>query len=561
MWNRLCCLVAVAACGANPASAPKLPPAAEPATRAGLTLDQIASGAVVLPNLGSHHRAITTASAQAQALFDQGLRLIYGFNHDEAARSFARAAQIDPTCASCFWGVALALGPNYNVPMLDDRFPAAWQALEQARRLSPATTPVEQALIAALAKRYPGPQPKDPGAMQPFNQAYADAMTSVARQFRADLDVQVLRAESLMDLNPWKLWSASGEPAPGTQEIVATLEAVLAIDPQHPGANHYYIHAVEASLHPDKAVPSADRLTSLIPDAGHIVHMPAHIYQRVGRYADASEANRHAVKVDLDYQRKAPSWGYYGMYLVHNYGFLAYSASMEGRSHESLEAARASADNFPPAMLAMMPGMDFFIAEPLLVMVRFGMFDQILATPRPDARYATLTALWLHAHGVALAATGKLADAAADLAALTTLAQAIPADLTADTNSTRDLLAVAIPFLDAVILQQQRDPRAIEVWTTAVAAEDRLSYSEPADWFFPVRHYLGAALLTANRWTDAEQVYRDDLARNPGNGWGLYGLARALRGQHRVKDAEATEQSFAKAWSHADIELSTTALL
>jgi len=494
-------------------------------------------------------------------LFDQGLRLIYGFNHDEAARSFARAGQLDPTCASCFWGVALALGPNYNVPMQNDRFPAAWQALQRARELAPTATAVERALIEALAKRYPGPAPKAPGEMQPFNIAYADAMAAVATQFPEDLDVQVLHAESLMDLNPWKLWSADGTPAPGTERIVATLEAVLARDPQHPGANHYYIHAVEASRHPEKAEPSADRLAGLIPDAGHIIHMPAHIYQRVGRYADASEANRRAAASDLRYRPKAPAWAYYGMYLVPPYGFLAFSASMQGRSAESLDAAQLSAKNFPPEMLDMMPGMDFFVAEPLLVMVRFGMFDQILASPRPAAKYLTLTALWLHAHGLALAATGKPAEAAADLAELRALAAQIPADVAAGLNPVRDILAIAIAVLDAAILQKQGDPKAIAAWTAAVAAEDRLAYSEPDSWFYPVRHYLGAALLAAKRWPEAEAVYRAELVRHPGNGWSLFGLSRAQRGQHHAKEAAATEQAFAKAWSAADVKLTTTATL
>lgn len=558
-------MAVAAACGSHPSPtvAPVAAPAgfAAPAAPAGLTLDQIAAGAAILPDLGTYHRGVTTRSTEAQALFDQGLRLIYGFNHDEAARSFARAGQLDPTCASCFWGVALALGPNYNVPMLTDRFPAAWQALQRAQQLAPTATPVEQALIAALAKRYPGPAPKDPGAMQPFNVAYADAMTAVASQFPDDLDAQVLRAESLMDVNPWKLWSADGKPAPGTEDIVATLEAVLARDAQHPGANHYYIHAVEASPHPEKAVAAADRLAGLIPDAGHIVHMPAHIYQRVGRYADASEANRRAAASDLRYRPKAPAWAYYGMYLVHNYGFLAFSASMQGRSAESLDAAQLAAKNFPPEMLEMMPGMDFFVAEPLLVMVRFGKFDQILASPRPAPRYQVLTALWLHAHGLALAATGKPAEAAADLAELRALAAKIPADIAADTNAARDILVVAAAVLDAAILQKQGDPRTIEAWTAAVAAEDKLSYSEPDDWFCPSRHYLGAALLAARRWSEAETVYRADLVRHPGNGWSLFGLARAQRGQHHARDAAATEQAFAKAWAAADIQLTTTATL
>ncbi|MBV8757064.1 MAG: hypothetical protein JO257_07315 [Deltaproteobacteria bacterium] len=531
-------------------------PAAKPT---GLTIEGIAQGAWLIDNLGDYHRAVTTQSKDAQAFFDQGLRLIYGFNHDEAARSFARATQLDPTCASCYWGLALVLGPNYNVPMLEDRFPAAWEAVQKAQANAAGATPVEQALIAALAKRYPGKDPKDPGAMQPFNQAYADAMTAVAAKFPDDLDVQVLRAESLMDLNPWKLWTADGQPAPGTTDIVAALEGVLAKNATHPGANHYYIHAVEASKHPEKAVASAERLAGLIPNAGHIVHMPAHIFQRVGRYADAAEANRRAAAVDLAYMPKAPAWGYYGMYLVHNQGFLSFAASMEGRSAESIQAAQESAKNFPPAMLSMMPGMDFFVSEPLLAMVRFGHWKQILELPRPEAKYATLTSLWLHAHGLASLATGAPEQADKDLAELRKLGDSLPAELTTSTNATRDVIAVSAAVLEAAIAQKRGDGSAEKLWAAAVAAEDKLAYSEPNDWYYPVRHFQGASLIAAKKFAEAEAVYRADLQRNPNNGWALFGLAQALRGQH--KDASAVEAQRAKAWAHADIQLTASAIL
>ncbi|HEX8114940.1 MAG TPA: hypothetical protein VF516_44725, partial [Kofleriaceae bacterium] len=462
-------------------------------------------------------------------------------------------------CASCYWGVALVLGPNYNVPMLANRFPAAWQALQRAQQLAPSATPVEQALIAALARRYPGARPRAPDAMAPFNQAYADAMTEVAGQFPDDLDVQTLRAEALMDLAPWKLWTADGKPAQHTVEILMTLESVLARDPRHPGANHYYLHAVEASPQPGRALASADRLPALMPGAGHIVHMPAHIYQRVGRYADASAANRRAAEIDQRYLPGAPAWGYYGMYLSHNCGFLSYSAAMEGRSAESLAAARCAARTFPAVMLAMMPGMDFFVAEPLLAMVRFGKFDGILATPRPDPGYPTLTALWLHAHGLARAATGDLAAADADLAELRRMAaQTAPGAVTL-TNEVRDILDVGTRTLEAVLAHKRGDPRELALWDAAVAAEDRLSYSEPSDWFYPVRHYQGEALLELGRWSDAEAVYRADLANHPRNGWALWGLVRALRGQHRDREAAAVDQEFHRAWANADFALTATA--
>jgi tetratricopeptide (TPR) repeat protein len=574
MRSILLAAIVMFGCGARakpePAAPPTPPPQveppphempAEPAGPPALTIDELARGASILANLGEYHRTITTTSADAQAYFDQGLRLIYGFNHDEAARSFARATQLDPKCASCYWGLALVLGPNYNVPMLPDRFPAAWAAVQQAQANAAAATPVEQALIAALARRYPGAEPKDPMAMAPFNQAYADAMGAVAKDFADDLDVQVLRAEALMDLNPWKLWSADGKPAPGTEQIVAILEGVLAKAPRHPGANHYYIHAIEASAHPEKAVASAERLAALIPGGGHIVHMPAHIYQRVGRYADASAANRKAIDVDLGYMGHAPSWGYYGMYLVHNYGFLSFSASMEGRSAESIAAAEASAKNFPPVMLEMMPGMDFFISEPVLARVRFGKWEEILASPRPDAKYPVLTAIWLHAHGVASAATGKVEDAARDLAELRALAARIPPEATTSTNSITDVAAVASAVLAAAIAQKQGAPDTDALWAAAVAAEDKLAYSEPNDWFIPVRHYQGASLLAGKKYKEAEAVYRADLAHNPGNGWGLFGLAQALRGEKKTAEAARIEAQQKKAWSRADVTLTTTGLL
>lgn len=517
-----------------------------------------ADGAALLDNLGDHHRTVTTASPEAQKYFDQGLRLIYGFNHDEATRSFAMAAKLDTSCAMCWWGIAVTLGPNYNVPMLPDRAAAAWEALERAKVTAAKATPVEQALIGALAARYKGPEPLDPPAMQPFNEAYAAAMRKVAKQFPDDDDVQVLFAESLMDVNPWHLWDNTGKPAPGTEEIVATLERVLARNDKHPGANHYYIHAVEASQHPEKATASADRLAALMPGAGHIVHMPAHIYQRVGRYADASATNRAAVEADHAYMAKQKPPGYYPMYLAHNYGFLAFSTSMQGRSAESLEASRNATKSIAPEMVDMMPGMDFFVAEPIMVMVRFGKWDELLAEPRPAAKYQIWTGLWLHGHGIALAAKGKLDDAKKDLAELTALAKAVKPEVTAGQTPAPTLLQMAAAVLDAHIAQAAKDKTALDKWKAVVALEDGLAYDEPADWFYPTRHWYGAALLDAKQPKEAEAVYREDLRRNPNNGWALKGLAVALAQQKKTKDAAATEKQLAAAWKDADIKLTTS---
>jgi tetratricopeptide (TPR) repeat protein len=513
----------------------------------------MAVGAMLFDDLGTHHREIATASPEAQRYFDQGLRLLYGFNHDEAARSFAKAAVIDRACAMCYWGLAYALGPNYNVPMLPDRFAAAWAALGQARTAAVTAPAVERALIDALAARYAGPAPHPPAAQRPLNIAYADAMRRVSMQFPDDADVQVLTAEAMMDVNPWKRWARDGAPAPGTQEIVGRLEAVVAHHPDHPGANHYYIHAVEASPDPGRALPMAERLPSLMPGAGHIVHMPAHIFQRVGRYEDASAANRAAIAVDLAYLRQVKPPGYYPMYVGHNHGFLAYSEAMLGRSADALAAARAAAKAMPPEMLDMMPGMDFFPSEPLLVMVRFGKWNELLEEPRPAARYHAMTGLWLHARGMALASTNQLDGALAALTELRALAAAVPAEEQASNNPTRVVLEVGAMALEARIAERKGDPRALALWAEAVAKEDALVYAEPADWFYPLRHYQGAALLAANRPREAAQVYRADLAQHPHNGWALLGLVQALRAQHHMKEASQVQRELDRAWSRADI--------
>jgi len=556
------------ACASAPKPAPN--PAPQPSaasenahahehTASSWTLQGLAKGAVLLPDLGSYKRPVTTSAPEAQAFFDQGLALSYGFNHDEAARSYARAAEIDPSCAMCFWGVAYTLGPNYNIPMLPERAHAAWDAITRAREAAAThASPVEKALIQALAKRYKGPEYVDPVAMAAFNRAYADAMREVASSFGDDLDVQALYAEALMNVDPWKLWNADGSPASGTTDIVAALENVLAKAPDHPGANHFYIHAVEASQTPARALPSAERLAALIPGAGHVVHMPAHIFQRVGRYADASRANERAIEIDEQYLRTVTPPGYYPFYLAHNHGFLAYAASMEGRGARALEAARKSAGAMPRDIVCGMPGMDFFLSEPLLVMVRFGRFEELLREPEPTAQTPVLRALHHHARGMALAATGKPEAARAELEALQASMQAIPEDMLAGLNAGRLVLALASKVLGARIAEATRDPGAIAQWQAAVSLEDQLAYNEPADWFYPVRHYLGAAQLDAGKAKDAEATYRADLLRNPSNGWALYGLWQALLAQ-KHKAAKQAEQDFRSAWKNADIELTRSA--
>src|SRR4051794_29814403 len=399
------------------------------------TLADWSKGARLYDGLGNFHRAVTTSSPEAQRYFDQGMRLIWAFNHDEATRSFARAAEIDPGCASCWGGVALTLGPNYNMPLMADaRAKAGWEALQKAQAAAPRATRVEQALVAALAARFLGPKPLDPSNSATPLKAYVEAMRAVAARFPADMDVQTLYAEALMNTNPWKLWNADGTPGPGTPQILAALRTVLAKDPVHPGANHYWIHAVEASRHPEQAVPSAERLVGMMPAAGHLEHMPAHILQRVGRYEEAAEANRKGAAADLAYLAATAPPDYYPMYLIHNFQFLAFAAAMEGRKAETLDALRKAKAAVPEAMLLGTPGLDWSVGYLYDGMVRFGMWDELLAEPRPNPKLAGLTAAWLQARATALAASGKLAEAETAVAELDPLIASTPAAATQGQN-------------------------------------------------------------------------------------------------------------------------------
>ena len=557
--------LAVAACGesAKQAAAPT-PPAApdeHAMAHAPATVAEWAKGAQLFEGLGDSHRKITTASEDAQKYFDQGLRLLWAFNHDESTRSFARAAELDPHCAICYWGVALTVGPNYNLPvMIEPRAKVAWAALQDAQKNAAQASPVEQALIAALAKRYPSAQPLDPSNSAPVLTAYADAMKGVAQQFPDDLDVQTLCAESSMNIHAWKLWTADGKPEQGTEEIVATLESVLKRNPRHPGANHYYVHAMEASPHPEKAVAAAERLRDMMPAAGHLVHMPAHIMQRVGRYEDAAEANRKAASADEAYYAKTSPPDYYAMYTAHNYQFLAFSAAMEGRQAETLDAVARMRRAISDDMLIAMPGFDWPLTEEYAAAIRFGRWDDMIAKQPPNAKLPTATGGYLYGLAVALAAKGRVDAAITVLTRLKQLNESLPADTPAGFNTTRDIFGVAIDVMKARIADaDQRPDEAVKLLRDAVAREDKLSYDEPSDWFFPTRHLLGAELLKVNKAADAEAVYRDDLKQHPENGWALFGLAAALKEQHKTAEAAAVEKRFLTAWKKADITLTASA--
>ena len=525
------------------------------------TVAEWAHGARLYQGLGDFHRGVTTSSAEAQQYFDQGMRFLWAFNHDEATRSFARAAELDPGCAACYWGVALTVGPNYNLPGMEQpRARVAAEALQRAQAQASHASAVEQGLIGALAVRYPTAQPLDPASLEPVARAYAAAMRELAQRFPQDLDVQTLCAEAAMNVHAWKLWSADGQPAEGTPEIQSRLEAVLRRDPSHPGANHYYIHAMEASPHPEKALASAERLPGMMPAAGHLEHMPAHILQRVGDYEQAAEANRRGIAADRAYFAATSAPDYYAMYFAHNYSFLAFSAAMEGRKAETLAAVQSVLSVAPLDLVIAMGDSGWNLSQQYAALVRFGLWDEAIALGPPDARAPGLTAAYLYSRGVALAARGRLEDARAALAQLRQLATTTPDGAQAGFNTLHGVLAVAEPIVAArIAATEQHNDEALRLLRQAVAAQDGLAYNEPADWFFPARHLLGAQLLIAGRAAEAERVYRDDLERNPANGWALYGLAAALRAQGKTRDAAAATRKFEAAWRHADVRLQASA--
>jgi tetratricopeptide (TPR) repeat protein len=510
----------------------------------------------LMDDLGSHHHPITTDSPEAQRYFDQGLRLIYAFNHDEAIRSFQQAIRLDPKCAMAYWGIGFAHGPNYNLPLDDERHRVAHDATQKAIALLSHVTEKERDYIGALGKRYS----LDPTAdRKALDRAFADAMRELSRRYPDDLDAATLFAESLMDLRPWDLWTLDGKPQPGTLEIVATLEKVLEKEPSHPGANHYYIHTVEASPDPERALPSAQRLHTLVPGAGHLVHMPAHIYMRVGRYADATETNRHAVAVDRAYMAKLEPQGVYPMmYYPHNIHFLWAAASMEGRSADALQAARELADSISPEMVRGMPMLEYFTPTPFFALARFGRWDDLLALPSPPAEQSYTRAMWHYGRGLALAAKNRLDGAVAEQRGLAAIAAETPEDrIVGDNTPAKKMLQLATAHLSGEIAAaQRRIGNAVARLEEAVRLQDGLPYTEPPPWYFPVRQSLGAVLLASGRAKEAEAVYRQDLERNPENGWSLLGLAQSLRAQK--KDAADAEARFRRAWARADVTLTAS---
>ncbi len=513
--------------------------------------------ATLMRGLGDLHHPIATVSPEAQRFFDQGLRLLYAFNHDEAARAFSRAAELDPKAPMPAWGIALALGPNINLDVDPAREQAAYAAVQRARALAADAREDERAYVEALVRRYSDAPDAD---LKALAVAYADAMRDVATRHPDDLDAAALFAESLMDLRPFQLWTADGRPAEGTEEIVAALERVLQRDPRHLGANHYYIHAVEASPHPERALASAARLATLAPAAGHLVHMPAHIYMRTGDYAAASRANEAAAEADRVYLHgDADGDGVYPLiYYTHNLHFLTASRAMAGESAAAERAAAAVVANVAHlAPTGPMVGMaEYFAPTPLFVALRFRRWDTLARSPAPDPRLGGATALWHFARGVAFAATGARALALAEREAFDAARSALPKDALFNLNRTDDVLAVARGVLDARLAAVAGDREAaVREWRRAVERQDALAYDEPPAWYYPVRESLGAALYVAGRPAEAEAVFREDLRRNPRNGRSLFGLHESLRAQGKTVAADAVEREFRIAWAHADVRL------
>ena len=512
-------------------------------------------------NLGNHQHAITTSVPRAQEYFNQGMRLVFGFNHGEAIRAFREAQRLDPACAMCFWGEALAYGPHVNAPMDSAGAVGAWAALERAVELAPKAPPAERAYIAALQGRYSA---NPPAVRASLDSAYAKAMGQVVARYPDDLDAATLYAEALMDLRPWAYWKKDGTPYPQTDIILQQLERVLARNPNHPGACHYYIHAVEA-VAPAKAVPCAERLATLMPGAGHMVHMPGHIYIRVGRWSDAINANVHAVHADESYiASERPSGLYPVGYYPHNYHFLSFAATMAGRSEVAIDAARKLVENVPVEVVRQVPPFEQLRPYDLLVLTRFGRWDEVLASPLPPADLRVTTGLAYYTRGVAHAAKGQWTAAQAALDTVKLIAAGTnPADQTAMTSGegeNKTVMEIAQhALMGEIAYRQGKLDEAVAHYREAVRLEDTFNYVEPPQWYYPVRATLGAILLKAGKPAEAEVVYREDLRRFPENGWSLFGLEASLRAQGKTGEADGVRGRRLKAWSSADIELTGSA--
>jgi len=549
------------------ATAPALPAAGQPAPPAPqhkhydtpANAEPPAPGMPLAPrlqNLGVHTFPVSTTVERAQLFMNQGLNLVFGFNHAEAARAFAEAARLDPSLAMAYWGQALVLGPNINAAMDPADEPKAFALARKAVAMKASTTPRERAYIDAVAARYTG-RPEDRAQA---DRAFADAMRKVVDAFPDDLDARTIYAEALMDLRPWNYWTRDGVPQPGTAEVQQSLEKVLAVHPNHPGALHLWIHLWEPTDTPERAEAEADRLLPLMPGAGHVVHMPAHIYQRVGRYADVVKANLLAAKADEDYITQCRAQGMYPVsYYPHNLHFIWMGASASGRRALALESAQKLAHAIPDEALSSAPILQGFLVVPYYAMVRFGEWNRILADQGPRLDTPFTRGVWHFARAMAYAATHRLDAAEQERGKLAALVAdpSLKGQTTFSTNTGEAILRIAPEVVAGEIAARRGQwDTAILHLDRAVRYEDALIYQEPSDWHAPVRQNLAAVLLAAGRADEAEAVYWEDLKKNPENGWSLFGLTQALKAQGKTAEAEVTEARFRKAWQDADITLS-----
>lgn len=505
------------------------------------------------PGFDNYTRAATPVAAAARPFVDQGMQWLYGFNDDEAIRCFRRAAELDPACAFAWWGIAYACGINVNDPVMSEtEWREAHAALQQAMARRQQATPVDRALIEALARRYAWPPPADP---KPLERAYSAAMAEVHAAHPDDADVGALYAESMMNLQPWDYWTRDGEPKQQATAIVAVLERVLQMAPQHPGALHYYIHAVEASQQPERAEQAADRLAHLVPGSSHLTHMPSHIYGRLGRYADAADANSRAVAADRSYLATAPEQDYYGLYIAHNLHFLGYAAMMEGRFATALQAARELETQVPATFMQRYPFIaDGWAAALPHVLVRFGKWHEILALPEYPAERPVSRSMRRYARSIANSALGRTAAARTEMDAFAAEAAKVPTDWTIGFNPAHAVFPLARKMMQGELwFREGEHDKAFAALREAVAIEDELLYDEPPSWMQPVRHALGALLMAAGRYAEAEQVYQDDLRHNPRNGWALLGLEKARRLLGKTEGLDDLARQRAASWQRADV--------
>jgi tetratricopeptide (TPR) repeat protein len=514
--------------------------------------------------LGDYSRRITTENVKAQRYFDQGLALLHGFNHRGAIRSFQEAARLDPQCAMAHWGVALAAGPHINYAVVPPPMAElAWKELTLAKQYASNASEVERALIEALGKRYAYPQPEDRG---PLDQAYADAMREVWKKFPNDVDVGALFAEAMMDLRPWNQWTVEGQPNPGTEEIITTLDSVLKLNPRHPFANHLYIHAVEASPHPERADAAADRLRELQPGLAHNVHMPSHIDIRRGRWHEAIAQNAKAVEADKRHRKATGNrpLGLFPMYAAHNQLMLAYAALMTGQSKLAMRYVREMIKDLPAEFVKENATLvESFGAVPMEVMVRFGKWDDILAEPDNYPDYMPFTRALHHgARAIAFAAKGDTQNGRREQAIFRKLAQQVPKETAVSNNTAESIVALANHMIEGeLLIAEGKLDSGLDELRAALALEDALKYDEPPSWMIPLRHSIGANLMATGRFEEAEQVYRDDLKRLPDNGWSLFGLSEALAAQRKSgAELEATRGRFKKVWAKADVKITSSCL-